>query len=297
VRASAVENPELFWAIRGGGGNFGIITAFEFTAHPTTKLFFGKIAFPASEAAAVLQGWAEYLRIAPVDLTSAVNFANPFAGGAEAPVEVYVAVDGDVPQLAARVTDPVRRLGTVIHDDVGLIPYADTLEDGAAPARWHPVRAAERIVGPESVPEVLRILSTVRTAEPLFINVRSLGGAVSRVPADATAFAHRHAELMVVIVAAGPEPVVEATRPALDRTWASLAPHVSGVYANFHASATEEDVAAIYPGPTRRRLTAIKRRYDPGNLFARNHNIRPQWASADVQWPGRHPERKAHIAR
>ena len=77
VRASAEENPELFWAIRGGGGNFGVVTAFEFAAHPTTDVFYGKIAFPASEAATVLAGWADYLRTAPEELTSVVNFANP----------------------------------------------------------------------------------------------------------------------------------------------------------------------------------------------------------------------------
>jgi len=128
-----------------------------------------------------------------------------------------------------------------------------------------------------SVPEVLRILAEVRASERSpFISVRSVGGAVSRVPADATAYAHRRAELMIVILVAGPEPVVEAARPGLDAIWDRLAPHVNGAYANFHASATAEDVAAIYPPETYRRLATVKRQYDPGNLFARNHNVRPQ---------------------
>ena len=105
VHASAGENPELFWAIRGGGGNFGIVTAFEFTAHPTTDVFYGTIAFPASDAATVLQGWADYLRTAPDELTSIVVFANPFAGGPNAPVEIYVAFAGDNQQLAAQAID------------------------------------------------------------------------------------------------------------------------------------------------------------------------------------------------
>ena len=133
VPASAAENPELFWPIRGGGGKFGIMTAFEFVAHPTTDVFFGKIAFPASEAATVLQGWADYLRAAPEELTSVVDFANPFAGGPEAPVEIYVAFDGDDPQLAAQALDPIRRLGTVAGDDIALQAYADTLVDGTTP--------------------------------------------------------------------------------------------------------------------------------------------------------------------
>jgi FAD/FMN-containing dehydrogenase len=80
---------------------------------------------------------------------------------------------------------------------------------------------------------------------------------------------------MVVTTIAGPEPAVEAARPALDAIWTRLAPHVNGASANFLASATEEDVAAIYPSQTYKRLAAVKRRYDPGNLFARNHNVRP----------------------
>ncbi len=127
------------------------------------------------------------------------------------------------------------------------------------------------------MPEVLQILAEVRASERSpFIAVRSLGGAVSRVPGDATAYAHRQAELMFVTTAAGPKPVIEAARPALDAIWERLAPHVDGAYANFLASATEEDVAAIYPTQTYKRLAAVKRHYDPGNLFARNHNIRPQ---------------------
>ncbi|HEX6443530.1 MAG TPA: BBE domain-containing protein, partial [Streptosporangiales bacterium] len=84
------------------------------------------------------------------------------------------------------------------------------------------------------------------------------------------------AELMFMTTTAGPAPVVEAARPALDAIWGRLAAHADGAYANFLSSATEEDVAAIYPPETYRRLAALKRRYDPGNLFARNHNVPPQ---------------------
>ena len=277
VRASAAENQELFWAIRGGGGNFGIVTAFDFVAHPTTEVFYGRIAFPASEAATVLQGWADYLRTAPEELTSVAGFANPFAGGPEAPVEIYVAFDGDDPELAAQAIDPIRRLGTVIDDDVQPKPYADTLVDGLTPPPGIQFVTRSAFVDKESVSEVLRILTEAGASERSpFIAVRSVGGAVSRVPGDATAYAHRQAELMVVTTVAGPKPVVEAARPALEAIWRRLAPHVNGAYANFLATATEEDVAAIYPAETYQRLAAVKRQYDPGNLFARNHNIRPE---------------------
>jgi FAD/FMN-containing dehydrogenase len=276
IRADAEDNSELLWAIRGGGGNFGIVTAFEFAAHRTTDVFFGKIAFPASETAAVLQGWADYLRTAPEELTSIANFANPFAGGPDAPVEIHVAFDGDDPELAAQALDPIRRLGTVIDDDVALKPYPDTLVDGMIPPPGIQVLTRSAFVDKESVSEVLRILAEVGASERSpAIAVRSVGGAVSRVPDDATAYAHRQAELMFVTASAGPQPVVEAARPALEAIWARLAPHVSGTYANFLTSATEEDVASIYPPETYQRLAAVKRQYDPSNLFSRNHNIRP----------------------
>jgi FAD/FMN-containing dehydrogenase len=276
LRASAADNPELFWALRGGGGNFGIVTAFDFLAHPTTDVFYGRITFPASSAPDVLSGWADHLRAAPEELTSVVNFANPFAGGPSAPIEVHVAFDGDDPSPAAQAIDPIRRLGTVIDDDVAVKPYADTLVDGMTPPPGIRLATRSAFVVRESVPEVLRILAQVGSAErsPL-ISIRSVGGAVSRVADDATAYAHRQAELMFVTTVAGPAPVVEAARPALDAIWGRLAPHVNGAYANFQTSTAEEDVAAIYPPETYRRLAVVKRQYDPGNLFALNHNVQP----------------------
>jgi FAD/FMN-containing dehydrogenase len=276
VRASEAANPDLFWAVRGGGGNFGVVTAFEFAAHPTTEVFYGTIAFPAAQSAPVLQGWADHLRTAPEALTSVVDFANPFAGGPGAPVEVHVAFDGDDPELAAAAIDPIRRLGTVLTDDVALTPYADILVEGAAPPPG--IRAAFRsaFADRESAPGVLRILAEAGAVDGApFLTVRGVGGAVSRVPADATAYAHRQAELMISTAVMGPAPAIEAARPAVDAIWARLAPYITGAYANFLSSATEQDVAAVYPPRTYRRLAAVKRRYDPAGLFTHNHNVRP----------------------
>jgi FAD/FMN-containing dehydrogenase len=277
VPASAQENPELFWAIRGGGGNLGIVTAFEFVAHPTTEVFFGRITFPAAEAGTVLQGWADHVRTAPEELTSIASLANPLTGGHEAPVEIHVAFDGDDPELAARALDPIRRLGTVVEDDVAPHGYADVLVEGAALPPGIQLLAHDGFVDRESVPEALRILAEVGTSPGSpSIAIRSVGGAVSRVADDATAYAHRQAELLVATIAGGPTPVVEAARPGLDAIWAKLAPHLSGAYANFLQSTSDDDVAAVYPPETYARLAAVKRQHDPNNLFARNHNIRPE---------------------
>ncbi|MFI5736582.1 FAD-binding oxidoreductase [Kribbella sp. NPDC051587] len=271
VRASADEHPELFWGLRGGGGNFGVVTAFEFMAHPTTEVLHGKIAFPATEAASVLQGWADYARTAPDELTSIATFANPFLGGPDAPIEIHLTWDGD----DASALDPIRALGTVIADDVALTPYAETLVVGQAPPPGIEFVARSAFVDKESVSEVLRILAeTGATAGSPIIAVRSVGGAVARVAADATAYPYRQAELMFVTTNIGPAPAIAAARPALDALWERLAPHSTGAYANF-LSTTEVD--AVYPAQTYEKLAALKRQYDPGNLFRGNHNIDPDY--------------------
>ncbi|WP_327639995.1 FAD-binding oxidoreductase [Kribbella sp. NBC_00482] len=276
VRASADENHELFWAIRGGGGNFGIVTAFEFAAHPTTDIHFGKVVFPANEIAEVLPRWAEYLRTAPAELTSIAAFANPFLGGPEAPLEIQVAYDGDDAELAAQAIDPIRALGTVIADDVALTPYAEVLVDGVVPPPGIQFVTRSAFVDKDSVPDVLRVLAEAGTSQgsPV-IAVRSVGGAVAQVADDATAYAHRQAELMFVTMTVGPPPVIEATRPAREQLWNTLSPHVNGAYANFLSEAEDTDVAAVYPAKTYERLAAVKREYDPENVFAGNHNVRP----------------------
>jgi FAD/FMN-containing dehydrogenase len=277
VRADPGENPELFWALRGGGGNFGVVTAFEFAAQPTTDVFHGKISFPAASAGAVLRGWADYLRGAPEELTSIASLANPFAGGPDAPVEIMVMVDGDDAAAAGAALDPIRRLGPVLTDDVALKPYGSVLEEGLTPPPGIRLVMRSAFVGGSSVPPVLdALVEAAASGRSPFLAIRSVGGAVSRVADDATAYAYRKAELMLATTTVGPDPVIAAAGPGLDAFWARLAPHVLGAYANFLSTATDADVAAVYPPETYRRLAAVKRQYDPANLFSANHNIRPQ---------------------
>jgi FAD/FMN-containing dehydrogenase len=276
VYASEAEHADLFWALRGGGGNFGVVTAFDFAAHRSGTVFHGKIAFPAAETAAVLAGWAAYLRSAPDELTSIVTLANPMAGGAAAPIEVQVTVDDIDLGRAAAALDPIRRLGTVLDDDVVPMPYPDTLVEGAVPPPGLRFLVRSAYVDRESVPDAVGVLAEAATlpGSPT-MQVRSLCGAVARVPDEATAYAHRQAELLVVTMTAGTTAVVEAARPRLDALWARLTPHVHGAYANFLSGTGEAELAAIYPRRTRDRLAEVKRRYDPENLLSGNHNIRP----------------------
>ncbi len=165
----------------------------------------------------------------------------------------------------------------MLDDDVALKPYAEVLVEGMTPPPGLQFVSRSAFVDEESVPAVLGILAEVGTSEGTpVIGVRGLGGAVARVPGDATAYAHRRAELMFLTISAGPPPVVEAARPQLQAIWDRLAPHIGGAYANFLSRATEDEVAAIYPAATLERLREVKRTYDPGNLFASNHNVRPE---------------------
>ncbi|WP_348525330.1 BBE domain-containing protein [Luteimicrobium album] len=205
-----------------------------------------------------------------------MELANPFAGGPDAPVAVGVVFDGDDTDLAAEALDPIRALGTVLADDVALVPYGEVLVDGVLPPLGVRFVSRNAFVDRAGVDEVVRVLADAATSPGApAVSVRSIGGAVSRIADDATAYAHRGAELMVATTVGGPPPMVEAAVPGLDSLWATLAPHVRGSYANFLTAATEGDVSASYPGATYERLAQVKRRYDPGNLFARNHNVRP----------------------
>jgi FAD/FMN-containing dehydrogenase len=276
VRASTEENPDLFWALRGGGGNVGIATAFEFAAHPTTDVHFGRLTFPATEAASVLQGWAAHLRTAPEELTSGVAFANPFLGGPEAPVELLLAYDGDDGAAARQAIDPIRALGTVLSDDVALTPYAEVLEEGRAvpPGIGFDVRSG--FVDHAGVADALAVLAEVgaQHGSPV-IALRALGGALARVDRDHTAYAHRDAALLVVTTLIGPCPALEAGAAGHTAVWERLAPYLSGAYANFQSGAAPADVAAVYPDATYRRLAEVKHRWDPANLFTGNHNVAP----------------------
>jgi len=276
LRASSEENPELFWAIRGGGGNVGVVTEFEFAAHPTTDVFFGKITFPAEQARAVLDGWTRYLRRAPAELSSIANLANPMTGGASAPVELHVCWDGDDEGEADQGLAPLRTLGTVLEDDVAKRPWADVLEEGGPMPDGFRVAVRSAFVAPTRTPAVLdELVEIAESGAAPFISIRALGGAVEQVPDDATAYAHRSAELLILTLAAGPAAYVEEGRSARAELWRGLEPHLSGAYANFLDSATQEDVRAVYPPSHYARLASAKRRYDPANLFAGNHNVPP----------------------
>jgi FAD/FMN-containing dehydrogenase len=273
IGADAVEHADLFWALRGGGGNFGIAVSFDFTAQPVTSVHFGTISYQASDLPQLIAGWRDLMRASDEKLTTTLNLMPAMAGrpGSVMLQCCYASPDGDE---AAQALRPFRALAPVASDDIRAMPYAEVLADAAplpAGLRMEVRNALFSPLDDAGVAAVGELLAGGGAA----LMLRSMGGAAARVGADATAFAHRDAEVMVAAAFLLPETAPPGVlRQALDR-WSPVAALGSGAYIGFLGSAGPADVAAAYPAGTYRRLAAVKRRYDPGNVFRRTHNILP----------------------
>ncbi len=281
LRVSEDEHPDLFWALRGGGGNFGVVVDLDLVAQEVTTVHHGSVTYGAAgagEAAAVLRGWRDAMRTAPDELSSTVVLPPRFPGAGGSPAVTvllcYAGRPGAPVAEADAAIEPLLELGTVAEATIRERRYAEILEPAQRPPG---VRVAGRnTLVPVLGDEVLDAIAAAHESPtPNAVAVRSLGGAFGRVPADATAFAHRDAEAMVVGMVMLPG---TATDTDLERAlvpWGSVAAHGTGTYVNFQGSATPEDVTAAYPPATYARLAAVKSAYDPGNVFALNHNVLP----------------------
>ncbi|MEV6269733.1 FAD-binding oxidoreductase [Kribbella sp. NPDC051936] len=285
LHTSTDENPELLWALRGGGGNFGVVTSFEFTAHevgPTVHA--GLVFYPGDHVAEVLRGFGAAAGSAPDELSLALNLTTapplPFL-----PEEVHgkpiVAVlgmysgrteDGDA------ATRPFRELAPVVADLFGPMPYTamQTLLDPLFPRgmRNYFRSAFFHDLGPTTVDALVTAHAQVPNGVSE-LHIHHLGGAMGRVPADATAFGTRDREYILNVVARTPDAngYDEAVRWARSSA-AALGPD-SASYVNFTGETNEEIVRASYPTATYDRLVAVKNTYDPTNLFHLNQNIPP----------------------
>ncbi|MBM7786665.1 FAD-binding oxidoreductase [Tenggerimyces flavus] len=275
VRVSSTERPDLFWAIRGGGGNFGIAVAFEVQARHLDGVHFGPIMFPRDLAADVVKGWARAMRAAPPELTSTINLLPAFGPDGPPPVMIRVCYAGTDADAAAKAIEPIRQLGPVLSDEVKAMPYADILEGPfPAPPGWSPLI---RNVFVGTLSDELVDLVTTRPAKlGLFpVELRWIGGALNDVPADATAFGHRDIEVMLSGVSLGAPDAQLAVAADVKAFWDAVGPLTVGAYGNFLTHVDEASVRDVYPPATLARLAAIKREVDPTNLFRRNVNIQP----------------------
>jgi FAD/FMN-containing dehydrogenase len=277
VTASADENPDLFWALRGGGGNFGVVVELEFVGQPVTTVHYGTVAYQLDGVGDLVRRWRDAMRAAPDELSSTLALLPPMGDGPrQAMLLLCYAGDPGAPvEEADAAIEPLLELGHVLQANISERRYAEVLEE--AQVLPPGLRLVMRnTLGRALDDEVVGALERLHGGPtPSMIAMRALGGAVARVPATATAFAHRDAEAMVIggfvlPEEFGPDQVEGALAP-----WADVASLGSGTFVNFQASATPEDVAMAYPSATYARLADVKRAYDPANVFALNHNIEP----------------------
>jgi FAD/FMN-containing dehydrogenase len=281
LHVDAGSHPDLFWAIRGGGGNFGVVTRFRYRLHELRTVVGGMLLLPATPQ--VIAGFVAAAEAAPEELSTIANVMKappmPFLP-AEAHGKLVVMamlVYAGPADAGERAIAPFRALATPLADMVRPISYAETYppEEGG----YHPV-ATGRTLFVDSID--LRAAETIverlktATAMMAVTQIRVLGGAMARVPADATAFAHRGSRIMVNVAALYQRPEEAAQHePWVAGLAAALRQGDGGAYVNFLGDEGEARVRAAYPGATWERLAAIKGRYDPTNLFRLNHNIPP----------------------
>jgi FAD/FMN-containing dehydrogenase len=284
VRADAESHPDLFWAIRGGGGNFGVATRFHFRLHSVDTIVGGMMMLPAT--ADVISSFISLAEAAPDELSTIANVM-PAPSMPFVPVEHHgklvifamLCYAGAV-EAGERAVAPFRALATPIVDMVkpGRYPEMYPPDD----PNYHPI-ATGRTLFIDSVDRdvATTIVEHLNSTDALMrvAQLRVLGGAMARVPVDATAFAHRRSRIMVNVAALyGSPDQAPVYEPWVFGFAAALKQRDTGAYVNFLVDEGEARIRDAYPGKTWDRLRSIKRRYDPTNVFRLNQNIPPATA-------------------
>ncbi|MGZ4460933.1 MAG: FAD-binding oxidoreductase [Nocardioidaceae bacterium] len=285
VTASESEHPDLFWALRGGGGNFGVVTEFTFRMHPVTEIYGGPMFFELSDGPAILAYFNEFIKNAPREYGGfpAFQIAPPLPFVPENRVgEPFVAVvscwtgstrDGE------QILQGFRDVANPVAEFVGAMPYPalnsafDALVPRGLQHYWKAAFMDD--LSPEAIATHMEHGPRVPTVNST-VHLYPINGACHDVAADATAFGHRDATYAVVIAGMWPDPADNEANTRWVRGYdAALAPHAQGGgYVNFASADDQPKVAANY-GANYPRLQEVKRRYDPGNLFHLNQNIQP----------------------
>ena len=285
LRADEQSHPELFWALRGGGGNFGVVTRLQLRLHAIDQVVGGMLLLPASPA--VITGLVAAAEAADEDLSLIANILKapplPFipADRHGTPIVMIQMVYAGAAPAAAAAIAPIRALATPLADMVRPIRYPEMYAGAEGPA---PAYAAgtNMLVDELSTGAAETILAHLDTATAAIaaVQVRVLGGAMARVPDDATAFGHRGARLMVNIAAMDPraETATEHEVWAAELATALADGSPERAYLGFVGDEGEDGVRRAYPPATLERLARAKRRYDPDNVFHLNLNVVPDAA-------------------
>jgi FAD/FMN-containing dehydrogenase len=293
VTASAAEHPDLFWALRGGGGNFGIATALTYRLHPVGPTLAGGMAlYPWPAARDLLRFYRETMAAAPDELQSYLACLTappaPFLPEEQhgQPIVAIAACHAGPLEEGLRALEPFRTAAPPLIDLLGPTPYVQVqkLFDDALPVRgraWYLKSSLLSALADGAVDALLEGANAFTSPHSILIAER-LGGAVGRVGRLETACAHRDAAYGVEVIAGWVEPA-EAERHIAwtRRTYDALQPYLTGHgYVNFTSDEGEPAVRASYPPEVYERLVEVKNRYDPQNVFRRNQNIKPAPAAS-----------------
>ena len=286
MRARDDENPDLFWALRGGGGNFGVVTSFEFRLHPVGQVLGGAILHPLERLGDLLRFHRDFAPAAPDELTTllAVTTVPP---APDFPPELHgrrVAAVGFChaggPEEGERAIAPLRRFARPLLERVGVMPYAvrQRLQDASAPAGCGNYWKSEYLAGlDDGLIDLIAERAGQLTSPRSMLQLYHLGGAVARVPEDATAYSHRSAPFLFSIVSFWDDPAADASQHVewTRAFWRELRPYAAGAYVNFMDEDEPGRIKDAYGDGKYRRLAAVKAAYDPTNFFRLNHNVEP----------------------
>jgi alkanesulfonate monooxygenase SsuD/methylene tetrahydromethanopterin reductase-like flavin-dependent oxidoreductase (luciferase family) len=266
VTASADENPDLFWAVRGAGANFGIVTSFVFEVDEIGDLGWAQLVFDASDTAAFLADWGQVVEDSPRDTTSFLIMGAPRRGQPQV-AQVMAVVDSDSPETIVDRLQPFANLSPLLDQAVSIRSYASIManaQGGDHNGQGEPVSRSGLIghITPEFARAAERLLAS---GEVHWFQIRSVGGAVNDVDTAATAYAHRSANFSIVAMG--------SHRDRLDALWADIREHFDGLYLSFETTLHPDGVADAFPPATIARLRVLKQRYDPSNVFRDNFNI------------------------
>ncbi|MEW1837469.1 FAD-binding oxidoreductase [Nonomuraea angiospora] len=289
VTAGPEDHPDLLWALRGGGGNFGVVTSLTYRAHPVgPEVFFAVVVHPRSEASGALRFFRQWQATAPDEVSAiGVLWHAPSVDEIPAeyhgsPVALYLAMHCGSPADGERALEPLREYGSPIADLSAAMSYLDVQRylDADYPAHTKRYYWKSRFLGdlPDEAVDVLAGLNDAAPTPESTLDLWQLGGAMSRVPPEDSAFGGRSAPLLLAIEANWEHARHDdACITWVRRVYAAVEPYASGgEYVNFPGFyENSEAVVRSTFGQNLSRLTALKRRYDPDNMFRLNHNIRP----------------------
>ncbi|WP_338887969.1 FAD-binding oxidoreductase [Rhodococcus sovatensis] len=277
VHASATENADLFWAMRGAGANFGVVVSFEFELHPVgSQVGFAMLVFAPEDIAGFLQDWGTTIEAAHPSVTGTLTIS-PSSRARPAMAQALIVVDSDDADTVLDRLQPFAGLAPMADQSVQLMPYASLLAQPAGPeanlGRGEPLGHSGLVRHLDA--DVARGLADLLSSKSSFIlSVRSAGGAVAETPADATAYAWRDANFFVATLGGG----------SLDfeKHWNQLIPLFEGMYLSFETDTGPDVVARAFPPAHLKRLRELKRQWDPSGLFRDNFFIDPTVADPEA---------------